>query len=201
MLIHINKYLYQKCHEASKYRWSSTKQGSYGKGVLNTTRDPYRTERVGLLGEVAYGKAIGHPEDTDFSYIQGGDNTDFKHNRFKVDIKCASYNAGKSLVIKNANGMEYKVNKDIYVVCYVIKDTKEIADIKMVGWCYKDQVLNSPVEKGTGNWTNYVLYYDKLKPIEELIELVKALDPAKSEKDEFIENWRKNNGKGIHKSP
>jgi len=180
-----------KCKEASKSRWASSKSGSYGKGVLNTFDDPYRTERVGLLGEAAYGLFIGRPEDTDFSYIQGGDTADFKHGKFKVDMKCASRNSGKVLVAKFANSKEYKVDKDIYVAGYMVSDTGEVASVELVGWCYKAQVLKSPVEKGKGDWYNYVLYYDKLKPMDELLGLVKALSPPKkTERDEFIEDYR-----------
>ena len=75
--------LYQRIEE-HQVKWSSGKKGKYGGGVANNSSDPYRVERISMMGEWAFGSGIGmKPDET---YREGGDKFDFELGA-TIDVK------------------------------------------------------------------------------------------------------------------
>jgi hypothetical protein len=168
---------YDVCEETSKVWWSSSKSGAYGKGLLNSKDDPAKTERIGLLGQMAFAKLINEP--VDLSYRHGGDKYDFLiSGKYKIDIKCASWDYGKNLVQKtNEYGYPQKIDKHIYVGSFIDQEDRsnKNASIVLVGYYLKEDVLCANTAKGSkGNGHfNYELQFHRMKPIMKLIDKIK----------------------------
>lgn len=170
MLIKIEGDNYLKCVEAAKNYWASSKTGGYGKGLINTKIDPIKTERTGLLGEMAFSIVTGLP--VDFSYKNGGDKTDFILNGKTVDVKTAASNY-KANCIKSytPNGKYVFRELDIYVAAYVVEDTGESAVVNLVGYELGSVIKDFPPKnaRAKGLHKNFELDHKKLKPIEDLL--------------------------------
>lgn len=169
MIIEINKKEYIKVEELAKNMWSNTKKGFYGKGMLNSKKDPFRVERTGRLGEMALSKYLQVPINDEF--LQFGDETDFVYNNLKIDIKTAhkkpSYEAGLIRAM-SYSGKKISLTSDIYVFAYIIEENKNTksAKIKLVGWANKIDIEKLPLQPAkVGDHKNYEVPYSKLKPI------------------------------------
>ena len=66
---------YDMCEKSSHNQWSNEKTGPWGRGHINTTDDPHKTNRIGKLGEMALAKV--HDKPVDLDYHKGGDAGDF----------------------------------------------------------------------------------------------------------------------------
>jgi len=109
---------YKICNEYSHKRASNAKVGNYGRGHMNTDKDPRRVERTGLKGEMAYAKLFGG--SVDLTYRSNGDQLDFTlRNRETVDVKLScnvpSYEAGLIQVVTE-KGTPKPLLCDWYVV-------------------------------------------------------------------------------------
>ena len=62
----------------------------YRKGILNTKKDPRRTERIGLYGEKVFSLLTGFPLDQS-KREEGDPGWDFIIDNLKIDIKTASW--------------------------------------------------------------------------------------------------------------
>ncbi len=131
-----------KAREYSSYRWSNTKTGKYGKGILNTKDDKFKVERIGLLGEIAFAKLFNLK--TDFEYRKGGDKYDFVLNGKAIDVKVAAKfpEYRKGLILRRSErGYEIKVSKDIYVFGYL----KSESIVTFVGYQHKSFIEKLPI--------------------------------------------------------
>jgi hypothetical protein len=145
ILVRVEGEEYDACDSASQHWFASGKKGKYGPGLLNTDpKDPRKTERIGLLGEMATGKIIHQP--VDLRYRKGGDNCDFCVKGQRIDVKTNSYLREESpsteiIVYANEYDMSNKINckyrdMDVYLVSYLKDENREErwAEIVLVGY-------------------------------------------------------------------
>lgn len=162
---------YLECVRAAKNMWCSSKPGIYGRGLLNTPTDPTRTERMGRLGEKALSLYLNLKPD--FEYKELGDAGDLVFGLNKVDIKTASRDYGKLLVqAENEFGYKTPLKSDYYVAAVILKDNGIEALVKLVGWCTKEEVLNSGIHPAIkGKHKNHVIPYNKLKTMNTFVDV------------------------------
>lgn len=175
IVVDIEENEYIACEKAANNYWSSGKKGFFGAGTINTKDDETKTERTGLLGQMAFGKLVNEP--VDLVYRRYGDEHDnLILNKYKVDVKCAARDYGANLIQKtNEFGVEQRMNKDIYVCSYVKSEdrNKKKAVVVAVGFCLLKDVLNAKVAPARrGNHINYEIYFHKLQPMTKLIETI-----------------------------
>jgi hypothetical protein len=170
---------YSKCVEKSSDRWSNTKKGEWGSGLSNTNKDPYRVERTGLLGELAF--AIATDSCVDFTYREKGDETDFffdvgKSRKLKVDIKTAMKNYGCGLVrVGNSKHKPIEVKSDVYVFAFIESDntaTKR-AEVVLVGAKTKKDLMKTETVKALkGSHFNKEIGYQQMVKIKKFIKYI-----------------------------
>lgn len=167
---------YLKCHAYSKDNWSSTKKGSYGKGIANNSKDPNKIERVSKISEVAVAKLFSSPPP-DFKYRKWGDKGhDLSISALTCDVKCSIRKSNKSYFKGVTNNNRSTVKADIYIFCYLAKETTSYASasIAIVGYLTKDEILAKDLVVPSKGWSdakcNYELEHSEFHPIEELME-------------------------------
>lgn len=177
VLVKVEDGEYDICEKTSKLWWASSKRGAYGKGLLNTKDDPAKTERTGLLGQMAFAKITNEP--VDLEYRHGGDKYDFLiSGKYKIDIKCASHDYGKNLIQKtNEYGYPQKIDKHLYVGSFIDREDRsnKTASIVLVGYYLQEEVLRANTArgcKGNGHF-NYELQFHRMRPIMKLIDKIK----------------------------
>jgi hypothetical protein len=175
ILVEIKNQEYIACDVASHNFWGSSKAGTYGRGLLNSKNDPRKTERIGLLGQMAFGKLTNEP--VDLNYIYGGDKQDnLIFGKYRLDIKCAARNYGSNLIQKtNEYGIQQKIDKDIYVGSFLDSENREDkkAAIILVGFCLMKDVKCATIAPARrGNHINYEIPFEKMRPIEKLISTI-----------------------------
>lgn len=168
---------YEACSESSRNRWSSSKRGVYGRGIINTHSDPFKVERIGMLGEAAFAKIFD--KSVNVSYIKNGDEQDFVLLGHKVDIKVASgrkeYECG--LVYAQGDyGKLIPVDKDLYVFGYLGYDdiVGKIAEVILIGYCtgeYLESLPIVPARYRSSKHKNREVYYKDLQDIVKLREI------------------------------
>ena len=170
MRIEIPSEIYKKCEECSANRWSNKKKGVYGRGLINNINDPYRAERIGLLGEAALAQYINRK--VNYKYVEGGNPFDFQLNNLKIDIKTAAKSYGCGLIrAQNQYKKQIKLTSDIYIFSYIEEENREDkkAAVILKGWMERENVEKCQVVPARiGKHYNYQIDYEKLKPIEEL---------------------------------
>lgn len=174
--------------------WANKKIGSYGSGVVNSKKDPRRVERVGRLGECAYG--LMFDKEVDWEYRQGGDDQDFWLGPFKVDVKTSTKADATKCYLKycSKGGRATPVKCDIYVCAQVLDEEvgEGCVKIRLCGWIHKNELDVCPIrpgargfEKGKYGWMNYELEFNLLHDIEDLVVIQEVLEPAdKKNKEE-----------------
>lgn len=170
MLVTVSGEEYEKCLLSSSDYWANTKKGTYGRGLGRTADDPFKPVRTGMLGEMAFSIVCGSP--VDFEYKKFGDKHDFLYNEKTIDVKCAMKNYRKCLVYhKSASGKEIELTKDIYVFGYVDEEILgSYAKIMLMGYLNRDEVAKCPIARGLrGKHLNYEVFFNKTKPLEDLL--------------------------------
>ena len=165
---------YMVCEEHSKKRWSNKKTGFYGSGIMNTDEDPYRVERIGLLGEVAFGKIFDWP--VDLTYRKGGDKNDFQIGDISIDVKTSFSESGKSRVLHtNSRGKKVISYKDLYVVSFLDFDYPDLAHAAIIfvgyvtrGYLEDRSVVPAPHPKATH--LNQEILFQECSPMEHLLQ-------------------------------
>ena len=159
---------YEACDEASKQWWTKNKRGGeWNPGLLNNPYDTRKTERVGILGEMAFGIMTGLP--VNLSYKEFGNTTDFDVLKYGLDVKTAAknYNAGLIRCI-DEYGRSIPLESDIYAFTYVEfedRNAKE-ATIVLVGYQTRNFILQRPIVPARkGYHKNYEIPYHELKPM------------------------------------
>jgi hypothetical protein len=170
---------YSACVEAASNRWSNKKKGTYGKGLANTSEDPFRVERTGLLGEIAIAKLLGLGVDNE--YKEKGDVQDFLWGDTKIDIKTAiklpEYQAGL-IYARNQWGKDIPLTKDIYIFNYLEKDDRVLqeAEVIVIGYAINDFIKNLPLVRARA-WNsthlNREVPYQDLQSIEDIENVYK----------------------------
>lgn len=169
---------YAICEESSRNRWSNTKTGHYGKGMINTESDAHRVERTGMLGEMALAKLFNL--DVDIRYIHMGDKYDFIiGGSATLDVKTATKNIGSGLIYARKNRLApvMELTKDIYVFAFIEYDdlSSKEAMINIVGYI-KGKDISDDLYQGRAQGSehyNYEVSYFKLKPLEKLLAVHK----------------------------
>jgi len=179
MEITIKGKTYLACEEASKNRWSRKKGNyKYAKGLLNSAQDPYKTERIGLLGEMAFGLLINLKPDLE--YREGGDDYDFIYNDQTIDVKTAAkkpplyYN----LLIKACEGnnlIKAKLKSDIYVQAYLQEEYRDKgwATIGFIGFVRAENIDTKTLHQSrqqNSSHKNYEFPFNQMEPMENLIK-------------------------------
>lgn len=193
MIVIVSGTLYRKCEDNSHEMWANQKKGEYGKGCVNSKADPRKVERVGRLGECAYGLVFD--KEPDWSYRQGGDDYDFLLGPFHVDVKTSTSPTATKTYLKYSakSGRPLPIKCDIYVGAQLLEEDPELgyAKVKLCGWLHRNELDACPIrpgvrgfEKGKFGWQNYDLEFELLHDIEDLIIIQDVLEPAEKIKEE-----------------
>lgn len=167
---------YKLCVESAQNMWANKKKGAYGKGLVNTEDDPYKTERTGKLGEMAFSKMYQLPMD--LSYREGGDNQDFICDGIKVNVKTSTkkpwYCAGLVTAghYRGTDFVPLEIKHDYYVFGYVEMEDKKTstASIVLVGGCDKATLINREIKRAIkGYHMNYQIPYAELTEIDKIV--------------------------------
>lgn len=166
---------YDVCDKTSKNMWANKKTGQFGRGLINKQSDPRRVERTGKLGEMAFAKVSDREVDT--AYREFGDETDFLDGDRKIGLKVAASRPGyESGLIRAVTDRLKKLplRDDITVFGYVADENRasKQADVVLVGWVTKEQILNefSQLQPAKiGNHMNYEIPYYGMRPMRELL--------------------------------
>lgn len=180
---------YDIVQEIAKKMWSNTKSGFYGSGMLNTKSDPYRVERIGKLGEAAFGKLFNLP--VNIETIENGDNgIDFVIGKEKIDVKCSARDYGVGLVkaTSESGKVLLHLNSDCYVFGYIESDdiVNKKAKVKLIGYKTKQSILKTktcPARMHEAKHMNYEIPYESMSSIYFLLN---------NKNKYYGENWRNN---------
>lgn len=172
---------YYKCDYFSSKLFTADKSKSlYNDGLVNSDKDPRKSERCGLLGETAFGSLFGL--NPDFEYVTNGKPYDFVIDGLKIDVKTSvkrhSYDAA---LIKATSEGDFKLNlePDLYIAAYLENENKinKTAEVIIVGGEFKENILNKykthPAKVSKGKWKNYELEYCKIMSIGGILEKLK----------------------------
>lgn len=158
---------YEICLSASDNMWCSK-----NKGHINSKTDQKKAERIGRLGEMAFGKLFNLSIDAE--YHEYGDTMDFFYKKNKINIKTAckypEYEAGL-VKIRNNKKEKIKLNQDLYVFGYLKNECRQTkrASIVIVGYQTKDFILTKDEKYAKlGNHYNYEIPYSNLLDIKEI---------------------------------
>lgn len=168
---------YDKCLESSGNRWSNTKKGAYGRGIINSKDDPHKAERLGCLGETALSLYLDLP--IEFEYIKGGDDGDMEYQGKKLDIKTSAkypkYAAGL-IYAMSGSGKKITLKSDLYVFGYLIGECRgsKSATIGLLGYQVKEWIEKLAMKPAKqGFHLNYEIPFNELIDIENLKSLTK----------------------------
>lgn len=163
-------------------------RGNYNAGILNTEKNPHRTETIGRWGEIALAKILHLTVDA--KYRKNGDNHDFIINNITCDIKTASRRLNEKIIYKdnqtitlrgdvaliqgkNHKGHYTPLDKDYYFFAYLYKENNDNIIVNIVGGIKKENInpelIPSRIENS--NHKNYEVPYsdNKLNPIKNII--------------------------------
>lgn len=175
MLISLNKEEYSKAQLASKKYWSSNKPGHYGSGLKNTSDDPHRIERIGILGEIAVAKLLNLDYTKNTKYIDFGEPYDFKTKSGSlIDVKTSLKNRSPLYILSRGRNPQPASPADIFIaaglVCEHIVD--ETAVIEIHGYQTREFILTLPIKlspiRGATHY-NFELEFSQLLPIDDLL--------------------------------
>lgn len=172
---------YEACEESSNQWWTKNKSGGeWNPGLLNTTYDSRKTERIGILGEMAFGIMTGLP--VNLAYKQFGNTTDFEVFKYSLDVKTAAknYNAGLIRCI-DEYGRSVSLSSDIYAFNYVEcedRNAKE-ATLVLVGYQTRNTIVTRPIVPARkGYHKNYEIPYHELKPMSMFMSIYQKYQKA-----------------------
>jgi hypothetical protein len=159
---------YEICLAAANNMWCSQ-----NKGHINSEFDQKKAERIGRIGEMAFGKMFNLPIDTE--YHEYGDTMDFNYKNNKINMKCATkypgYEAGL-IKVRNNKNEKIKLKQDLYVFGYLKNENKQTkkACAVLIGYQHRDFILANKNEKFAklGNHYNYEINYSDLLDIKEI---------------------------------
>lgn len=167
---------YEICDSSSSNLWANSKTGFYGSGILNKKTDPRRTERIGLLGEMAFSKITKLPYD--FTYKIRGKTEDFIFNGKTIDVKTSAkypnYESGL-IYAQNEKGKLIKIKPDYFVFSFIMEEDREkkIAKICFVGYTNREYIQTLPIVKARqGFHKNYEVPFLELKSINQLLKKI-----------------------------
>jgi hypothetical protein len=180
VIIRVEANAYKECDAFSRAMWANSKVGNeYNRGILNTKEDPYKTERVGALGEMAFSLFMGAP--VDFEYSKFGKEVDFTINGKTIDVKTAAEKSKYSISLLRATtdrGNPVKISCDVYVSAYIIEENiGTSAQVALVGWHLLPEILEQkqlPARRKFSRHKNYELKYEDSHPMESLRDYLNA---------------------------
>lgn len=170
-IVKLSEKQYDFCVANSSNMECSNNPGIFGRGLINTIKDPYKVERRGYLGEVAFGVLTN--TSTFIGRKKGGDIDDFYINNFKTDIKATTYQGCMLIKSVNENKTPVYLKSDIYVSAYLIEKPEcRQASVLFVGYATGDYVRSMPdVPAKKGKHLNKEIPWNKLLPMKNLLEL------------------------------
>ena len=156
--------------------WSSTKPGTYGRGLANEDGDPGKAERTGRLGEMALAKLLGL--QVNLEYTELGEDCDFMIGPIKVDVKTSMRCTGYALIYASSVWSKRDIRvSDRYVFGFIESDDREkmIASVVLTGYIKSSLLQGRPMVPGFkhGGHRNYLIYYHESLPIIDLVVGVK----------------------------
>lgn len=175
-------YIYSISGNRGSTEWGTLGDNGRG-GIINDKKDPYRAERVGLMGEFGLSALLEIPVDDELKK-QGDLGWDFILNDgSKVDTKCREKWYGNLLYNQTAYGTsdkKHEMHSDYYVACYLRHLETKFAVIDIYGYQTKEFIIERPIQRAYkgGHW-NREVRWDQLLDIRQLVELHKKA-PEKS---------------------
>jgi len=185
------------CRDLAIKRCKFKKWGNsaYGRGGLNSAKDPSCTERIGMYGELAFKVLTGKPIDEKIS-DKGDSGWDFKFIDNKLDVKAqrklADHPKGEFYITAtDKNGNLKKLRADSYFFGIIASHNGSQTEIdatrvivEFYGFISKENVLKNKEErlapcisKKFVNMKNYYVKKSELiNPVDFLWEYRKNLD-------------------------
>lgn len=166
----------------SKRSYAQKTQTAYRKGGANSSRDPHRTERMALLGELAAAHVLGVPMSDTGYRAKGDGGKDFliqgPKRLHKVDVKLTCTN---DLIICVHNGsFPLEVKSDIFIAIKLRNDNtfRRTALLEIIGYITAPMLRNYEIvdSRKLRGVKNKEIPHDELKPIELLLEKMKEYD-------------------------
>lgn len=162
---------YEMCDHYSKLMMANSKTGAYGKGIANTKSDPYKVERIGRLGEMAFAKL--YDRYVDFTYYSKGDEYDFINDHGQtLDIKTACNCYGSGLIRVQEGSRIFPLGCDYYMFGFLKNENIQLnqASIVIVGWISKNEILKNfnklvPSKSKYSSHMNYEIPYGSLNKL------------------------------------
>jgi len=175
ILVTIDGKEYSECqYYSDKLDTVNKRKSPYNNGIVNNSEDERKAERVGLLGETAFGYLFSLGPD--FSFRPKGIPYDFIINDKKIDVKTSIKPTSKSFIrVRNERGESVPMQSDLYVAAYLYRENRqqEWAQVIIVGGAWKKDLASYEIRKSPrGNWFNIELEYTNLIPINKLIQLI-----------------------------
>jgi hypothetical protein len=158
----------------SQNMWTKEKpDGFWNKGMLNTEKDKFKTERTGILGEIAFAKIFGLP--VNIQYKKNGEPYDFILNGKKLDIKTSRSKRIHSGLVRgqNKNGEKILLLCDIYFFCILVSEDRENkhAEILLVGLTGKKDLCKGGLYPSKRKLTEHLNYEIEYKNLHKTLDL------------------------------
>lgn len=179
---------YRACAEACRSYWANSKPGVYGAGFANEHNDPFKATRIGMLGEMVFGKMIG--QKPDFSYRKMGDDGDFVVAGCRIDVKTAVKKRPSLWVYRVSEvGAVIELKSHVYVAQYLEYENRVdgFASILTVGWISRERLMMCELMTSkVGSHKNLVAPYELLKPVTGIIKRAKADQVAIIQENSYV---------------
>ena len=176
---------YNIASKSAQEMWANSKKGNYGRGLVNTNTDPFKVERVGRLGEIAFSKIFGVP--VDLGYREGGDSYDFLLNGQHYDIKtrCQKYDPQVGMVYSfTGSGKPIPLKSDIYVFGLFEESILGLHTVFLAGYCTKEQLITlGPTKARRGSHYNYEIPFKNLSSILELYASIQDFSQTRKQEN------------------
>jgi hypothetical protein len=162
---------YARCAEYAETCMCAKKRGTtFNEGCINNSQDPYRAQRIGKLGETAFGRHFGYP--VDYKYRRFGDRQDFIVGKKRVDVKTSSYSRASVvfLRVRHSSGSPILIRHDVYVLARLVHEDREAqqAVVDLCGYCTREDVERLPeVPARRGHHVNIEIPFKGLRKFRE----------------------------------
>lgn len=158
---------YDDCERYAKERWSNTKTGPWGGGIIDNP------ELCGLLGEFAVAKCSGYLK-VDVSYREGGDREDFNIRDLSVNSKNSSEGSRAHSIRHVGLIKSNQLVQDAFIFTHTLYVEDRKAKVVLLGWISRDAILllhhNQNIMRSSrvGPWSNYEILLAKTEPVDSL---------------------------------
>lgn len=160
--VEIQPDLYKAIEALVRNRKASKKTGKCKKGFSGNIHDPFKADRTGLLGELAFSIWSHLEMDTSTDGFDKG--WDFMWKGKALDVKTKIYRKGKvhdhdyNMLIKfTEHGRKIPLHSEIYVsaVCIAEDRKNKTATVRLDGWISREEIQSAKYITETDDGTDW----------------------------------------------